>query len=257
MRSSELSLIYPVGVNRQGVRDRLGARLQLCDGMQWRGIGLEAQRGAARLEPDVARPEQDGSPGPGGAVALPLLRAQLRAQGDELGEVLDDPDLAVGRDADEPVRVEVVAEQNRRGGIGRREEAWTPVVEEVALVDRLEPEGEGDRREGREDRLLFPLGHRSERSGPERALALGLAGDHIPDRELSGRRTHGPPPRSRRSPRRRGPWRGRAPRTARAPRRSRWPAGAGTRRRSAPCRSPTRRGSSARGRRGRTASPWP
>ena len=48
-------------------------------------------------------------------------------------------DAARLRDPHEPVRVEVVAEQHRLVGVGRREEPGPAVVDEVRLVDRLEP----------------------------------------------------------------------------------------------------------------------
>ena len=68
------------------------------------------------------------------------------------------------RDPDEPVRVEVVAEQERRVRVGRGEEPRTGEVDQVALVDRLDPERVARRRERREDRLA--LGVRSRRPRP-------------------------------------------------------------------------------------------
>ena len=49
------------------------------------------------------------------------------------------------------MRVEVVAEQQRRVVVGRREQARPAVVDEVALVDRLEPERVARLAERRED----------------------------------------------------------------------------------------------------------
>ena len=72
-------------------------------------------------------------------------------------------------DADEAVCVEVVAEQERGVGVGRREEPRRAVVHEVALVDRLEAERVPLLAERREDRLV--LGVRpAQRVAPERRL---------------------------------------------------------------------------------------
>ena len=65
----------------------------------------------------------------------------MRAQGDQLGEVGDRAGLAQLRDPDETVRVEVVAEEERRVAVGGREESRATVVKEIALVDRLDREG--------------------------------------------------------------------------------------------------------------------
>jgi hypothetical protein len=55
------------------------------------------------------------------------------------------------------VRVEVVAEQKRGVVIGRGEQARATVVEEVTLVDRLQPERVPLLGERREDGLALPL----------------------------------------------------------------------------------------------------
>jgi hypothetical protein len=106
------------------------------------------------------------------------VRAQLGAQGDQRGEVahgLDRPGLG---DADETVRVQVVAEQQRRVGIGRLEQPRPPVVEQVALVDRLEAEPVPFLGQRREDRL--PPGSRAQGLLPEAALLRRLARDCLP-----------------------------------------------------------------------------
>jgi hypothetical protein len=77
----------------------------------------------------------------------PLLRPEMRASRDQLGERRDGVEVAGGGDPDEPVRVQVVAEQERDVSVRRREQARPAVVDEVALVDRLEPEREALRRE--------------------------------------------------------------------------------------------------------------
>jgi hypothetical protein len=55
------------------------------------------------------------------------------------------------------VSVEVVPEQERRVRVGGREQPRLPVVEEVALVDRLEPEGVALLAERREDGVKLAL----------------------------------------------------------------------------------------------------
>src|SRR5207248_9963289 len=88
--------------------------------------------------------------------------------------------------ADEHVRGEVVAEQERGVAVRRREEPRAAVVQEVRLVDRLEPEREARLGEQREDGLGLALVRRPERRAPERALALRLERDNVP--KLSGSR---------------------------------------------------------------------
>jgi hypothetical protein len=82
---------------------------------------------------------------------------------------------------DQPVRVEVVAEQERGVGVTRIEEARAAVMEQVALVDRLEAEGVPLLAERREDRAVLARGRGAQRLGPERALERGLVRDRLPD----------------------------------------------------------------------------
>jgi hypothetical protein len=79
------------------------------------------------------------------------------------------------------VGVEVVAEQEGGVGIGGREQSWPSVVEEVALVDRLQAQRVALLAEWREDRLelTFLLG--PQRRLPEPALPRGLEGDGFPE----------------------------------------------------------------------------
>jgi hypothetical protein len=77
------------------------------------------------------------------------------------------------------VRVEVVAEQQCRVVVARREEPRAPVMEQVALVDRLEPERVALLAQRREDRLSLRLV--GQRLVPEPALARGLLDDRVPD----------------------------------------------------------------------------
>ena len=89
----------------------------------------------------------------------------MGAEGEELGKGADGLDVTERGDADEPVRVEVVAEEDARVAVVGAEEPRPAVVEEIALVDRLEPDGEALLRERREDRLC------SSRSGSGRSAA--------------------------------------------------------------------------------------
>jgi hypothetical protein len=79
------------------------------------------------------------------------------------------------------VRVEVVAEEERRVAVGRREQARSAVVEQVALVDRLEPERVALLGQRREDRLALRLG--GQRLVPEPAFPRGLLDDRLPEVE--------------------------------------------------------------------------
>jgi hypothetical protein len=74
------------------------------------------------------------------AVAVLAFGSQTRADGDQLRELRDRADAARGRNPDEAVRVEVVAEQQRELIVLGGEETGLPVVAEVPLVDRLEPD---------------------------------------------------------------------------------------------------------------------
>jgi hypothetical protein len=101
-----------------------------------------------------------------------------RDQSRQVGDGLDRPRLG---DAHEPVGVEVVTEQERGVGVGGSEQPRLPVVEEVALVDRLQPERVALLAEGREDRLELALLLGPQGGLPEPALARGLEGDRLPE----------------------------------------------------------------------------
>jgi hypothetical protein len=150
-------------------------------------VALERRHGIGACAPVQPRlfttAKGRGGRRPGLAVTRPTVGAQLRAQRDqrrEVGHRLDRPGL---RDADEPVRVEVVAEQERSVGVVGVEQPRAPVVEQVALVDRLEPERVALLAERREDRAVLPLFRRAQGLGPELALARGLVRDRLPDVE--------------------------------------------------------------------------
>jgi hypothetical protein len=113
------------------------------------------------------------------AVARFAFSAETRAEGDQLGELGDRVDVACRGNANEPVRVEVVAEQERELVVRRCKEARASVVAEVALVDRLEPEREALVAEEREDGLTLGLGARGV--GPERRLARRVGDDLVPE----------------------------------------------------------------------------
>jgi hypothetical protein len=113
------------------------------------------------------------------AVTGEPVGAQLGAQRDQRGEVVHRLYWPRLGDADEAVRVQVIAEQEHRVGVGRLEQARATVVQQVALVDRLEAECVPLLGERREDRLS--LGLTAKRLTPEPALLRGLRDDRVPD----------------------------------------------------------------------------
>ena len=117
---------------------------------------MEPERGARLVERIPA--EQRGRGRPEGAVAVRFLRAHLAAERDQLREVGDSGDVMERRDAGDAVRVEVVAEQERRVVVRRCEQPRAAVVDEVALVDRLEPQRVARLAERREDGAAVALG---------------------------------------------------------------------------------------------------
>jgi hypothetical protein len=140
-------------------------------------LGVRPPRAARRL----ATPERRRGRGPGLAVARQAVRAELRTAGDErrkVGHCLDGPGF---RDPDQAVRVKVVTEQQRRVFVGRREQAWRAVVQQVTLVDRLQTERVPLVGERREDRLRLALPLVTQRLLPEGALACRLPGDRPPE----------------------------------------------------------------------------
>jgi hypothetical protein len=79
------------------------------------------------------------------------------------------------------VGVEVVTKQERGVGVGGGEQPRPSVVEEIALVDRLQAERVALLAELREDslELTFLLG--PQRRLPEPTLLRGLEGDRLPE----------------------------------------------------------------------------
>ena len=140
-------------------------------------LGAQLPCGAGGL----AEPQRGSCRGPLLAVARKPVGARLGAARDERGEVghgLDRPGLG---DAHEAVRVEVVAEQQGGVVVARREQPRRPVVEEVALVDRLEPQCVPLLGERREDGLQLAFRLRAQGIAPEAALARRLRRDRLPE----------------------------------------------------------------------------
>jgi hypothetical protein len=140
---------------------------------------LDFRPGPPRQPRDLAASERRRGRRPGLAVPGQPVGAELGAEGDQRRQVADRLDRAGPRDPNETVRVEVVAEQERRVRVGRREQTRPAVVEQVALVDRLEPERVALFGERGEDGLA--LGVRAQRLLPEPALEAGLGGDRPPE----------------------------------------------------------------------------
>ena len=206
-----------------------------------RRIRVQPQRRERLLERAPA--EQRRGRRPERSVAFALLRPQLAAERDQLGEIGDGVDVMRGGDADEAVRVEVVAEEQRRVVVGRLEETRPSVVDEVALVDRLEAERVPRRAERGEDRRAIRL--RRARQSAQRLLSSAAPPAISSQRSAIEARDGGDRPLD--LARRRAPSTGRAPRTATAGSRRPARAGGGTARRSARCRTPARRRSSCTG----------
>jgi hypothetical protein len=146
------------------------------------GIAVLRERRTALGELLFDAPEQRDRGGPGGSIAGPALGAQVRAEREELSEVGHHTHVSLSGDADETVRVEIVAEQDAGIAVLGREQTRRAVVKEVALVDGLDAEGEGLLGERGEDRKLFALRLRAQCRAPERALTLRLERDRPPER---------------------------------------------------------------------------
>ena len=194
-------------MGRERAFDRLLARRLAC-------ARDELLRIVGLLEHAVA--EQRHARRPGRAVLGRALGPELGAERDQLAHVRDGLDRSRRREPDEPLRVEVVAEQEDRVAVAGREEPRPPVVDEVPLVDRLDarsrsaPSASGEKTGSRSRAPRGP-----QRIAPERALALGVERDLLPQVSLLRRSQRRPPP-SGRSPRRRARARRTWPRTATA-----------------------------------------
>ena len=104
-----------------------------------------------------------GSPRPHRPVTNNFFGTQVRAERNQLGEVADRLDRAALFDPHKPVCIEVVPEEQRRVLVVRFEQARTAVVQEVPLVDRLDPERVPRFAERGEDRISFLLLARAQR----------------------------------------------------------------------------------------------
>src|SRR5205085_10764524 len=117
--------------------------------LEWLRIVVQPERGATVLERGT--PEQGGRCRPDRAVPCDRLGLEVRAESDQLGEVvdrLDGPDLL---DPHESVGVEVVTEQERRIAVLGSEQPRPAEMQQIALVDRLDPERVARLGERRED----------------------------------------------------------------------------------------------------------
>ena len=101
-----------------------------------------------------------------------LLRAgvELGGEADQVAELADRLEVALGRQPLEPERVQVVAGQELQVGLGALEQPGLAVVQEVALADRLEEELVGL---GRLGGARAGGGERAERRRPRRSRARG------------------------------------------------------------------------------------
>jgi hypothetical protein len=168
-------------MEREGTSNGLGSGSAFRQ-LDERGRVAVGREGLPRLRQLLFdSPEKRDRRCPSRPVTRLALRAQMGAEGEELGEVGDHSDVSFLGDAHETVGVEVVAEEDARVAVCRRKQASAPVVEEIALVDRLDPEREALVREGREDRKLLPFRLRPKCCVPERTLPLRLPGDGLPE----------------------------------------------------------------------------
>ena len=120
-------------MSRERAIDRLGSdRLLRAGDEGLRVVGLLED--ALTEQGDARRPDRSVLPG--------ALRPQLGAERDQLAHVRDGFHRSRPREADEPVCVEIVAEEEDRVVVARREEPGPAVVDEVSLVDRLDRERE-------------------------------------------------------------------------------------------------------------------
>ena len=165
------------GMRDEGCVDRHVTRRDPRDLVERACIAVLPERRTGTFE--TARTERRRRRSPGRAVAVTALGTRLRAQRDQLGEIRNCGDVARVRHMHEAVRVQVVAEEERRVAIWRREEPRATVVDEVALVDRLQPEGVIGRSKRGEDRLVRALLRRKRSLLPERALRRGGLDDRV------------------------------------------------------------------------------
>src|SRR5919106_4725108 len=172
---------YSPGVQDEGALDRISACFERGQIEETRCVVVVPER-SARLLQDFPAAQAGHGRGPGGAVARAVLGPKLGADGEELGEVGHHVHLAVSGNADEPVRVQVVPEQHGRVPVDGGEEPRPAVMEQIALVDGLEPDGEALLAERGEDGEQLALLATKKGPGPERAFDLRLDGDGLEQR---------------------------------------------------------------------------
>lgn len=170
------------GVKRQGAGDRLGPGGAFRQLEEWSRVAV-VREGSPRLrKPLFDSPQKRDRRRPRRTVARLPLRAQMSAEGQQLGEVGHHADVSFLGDPHETVSVEIVAEENAGIPVGRGKQASAPVVEQITLVNRFDAECEAPIRERREDRKLLSFRLRQKCSAPERTLPLRLPGDRLPER---------------------------------------------------------------------------
>src|SRR5918994_4759033 len=168
-------------MEREGTSNGLGSGSAFRQ-IDERGRVAVGREGLPRLrKPLFDSPEKRDRRRPRRSVTGLACGTQVSAKSQELGQVGHDADVSLPRDPHETVSVEVVAEEDARVAVGWGEQACAPVMEKIALVDRLDAEREALVRKRREDRQLLTLCFRSERRTPDRALPLRLAGDGLPE----------------------------------------------------------------------------
>ena len=147
---------------------------------QRRSIAAIAQVGSGGVERALA--EEGRSRRPGRSLTPTTVCTRLGAEGDQLREIVHRADAPGRRDADEAVGVEIVPEEKGGVRVGGSKQAGATVVQEIALVDRLDTEREGGLAEAREDRRATLLVSGKEGLPPERALRGRFRDERLPDR---------------------------------------------------------------------------
>ena len=107
--------------------DRLVAGRLAGNAIEQRGIGVKSERRPGVVQ--CATTEERRGRRPELSVTVRVLRPQLAAERDELREIGDGGDVVQRRDTSDAVRVEIVAEQERRVVVGRGEQARPAVVD--------------------------------------------------------------------------------------------------------------------------------
>ncbi len=136
-----------------------------------------------------ARPAEEAAVAAQAAPSPAAVGTSLRAEREQLGEVGDRVHRAGRRDADETVGESAVAEQEGDVVVRRREEPRATVVQEVALVDRLDARARSARRRGAARRRA--RGSRRSTGRSASAHSAALRGRARGDRREDVLRGHG------------------------------------------------------------------